>query len=62
MDDMSSHGVQRVNTLRIFAEFLASFIEHIRETVEEVVGILVWEVGVGHYDIQYHILILEHVP
>ena len=62
MDDMSSHGVQRVNTLRVLSEFLASFIEHIRETVEEVVGILVWEVGVGHYDIQYHILILEHVP
>ena len=59
---MSSHGVQRVNTLWVLSEFLASFIEHIRETVEEVVGILVWEVGVGHYDIQYHILILEHVP
>lgn len=51
MDDVSSHGVQRVNTLRVFAEFLASFIEHIRETVEEVVCILVREVGVGHYDI-----------
>ena len=59
---MSSHSVQRVNTLRVFAEFLASFIEHIRETVEEVVGILVWEVGVGHDDIRYHILVLEHVP
>ena len=62
MDDMSSHGVQRVNTLWVLSEFLASFIEHIGETVEEVVGILVWEVWVGHYDIQYHILILEHVP
>ena len=59
---MSSHGVQRVYTLRVFAEFLASFIEHIREAVEEVVGILVWEVGVGHDDIRYHILVLEHVP
>ena len=59
---MSSHSVQRVNTLRVFAEFLASFIEHIREAIEEVVGILVWEVGVGHNDIRYHILVLEHVP
>jgi len=62
VDYVPRHGVKRLDCLRVLPELGAPLIEHVGQSFEEVISVLIGEVGVSHYRIRDHIAVLEHVP